>query len=213
MEGHVNPVSWLRLERSSVAPIPPSFFQDRFLAVNHIQGFKTWTLYPGMLFLSSERWWGSGRRRTTPHEGIDLCFYSDQTGERLAVKAGMNVPSPYAGSVVKIIPDFIAHSVFMRHGHIAKTGAHLFTMFGHVEPGPETLPRSEIKEGRVFSTIADAGAKHRSVQSHLHISQAWVDDTMPVDAITWENISDARIALTDPLAVMGLVHVVEEMRS
>ncbi len=213
MEKDPKPASRIASSQTASRPIPASSFQDRFLALNRADGFKTWTFYRGMLFLSHEKWWGSGGPRSTPHEGIDLCFYSDQEDEHFTVKAGMKVPSPYSGSVVKIVPDFIAQSVFLRHGEIAKAGAHLFTMFGHVDPEPGLQLRSDIKDGRVLATIADASTRHNSVPSHLHISQAWIDDSMPLDAITWERIMDKRIALIDPLKALRLTHVIEETHS
>ena len=187
-----------------------SSFQARFLALNHIDGFRAWTFYPGMLFRSVERWWGGGGERAAPHEGIDLCFYSNVRGESLTVQSGMEVPSPYDGFVVSTVDDFIGQSVFMRHTHLSKPGFHLYTLFGHTEPQPNVKPGSEIKEGHVIAKIADAHARHRRVQSHLHITQAWIDDTMPFEAIVWERITDKRIVLIDPLTVLRLAHVVQE---
>lgn len=200
-------------DRTTLGAFPSSSFQDRFIDLNRINGFASWIFYPGMLFQSFQKWWGRGGERATPHEGIDLRLYSTVRDEQLAVQPDMKVPSPYAGSVVGIIPDFIGQSVFVRHGDLWKPGFHLFTLFGHTKPRPEVTRGSELKEGEVAATIADASTKHGDLQSHLHISQAWIDDTIAFDAISWDKINDQRAVLIDPLTVLGLTHVFKEKRS
>ncbi len=195
-----------------LAGIPRSPFQNCFLALNRIDEFERWILYPGMLLGSPEKWWGRGGSRTSPHEGIDLCCYSSTKAGEMAVQPGMKVPSPYSGTVVGTVDDFIGKSVFIRHEEISNLDRHFFTLFGHTKLQSIVNPGTELKACEMVATIAPPRVGQRDLPCHLHLSQAWIHDSLSPDTISWETISDARIMLVDPLAVLGLPHVIKERR-
>ncbi|RLB77393.1 MAG: hypothetical protein DRH24_16320 [Deltaproteobacteria bacterium] len=37
-------------------------------------GFNGWVFCTGMLFNSTDKWWGDQGKRDKPHEGFDLCL-------------------------------------------------------------------------------------------------------------------------------------------
>ena len=74
--------------------IPESTFKTFFTKHNndfHTYGFKEWIFYPGMLFQDREAWWVDNGLRAAPHEGIDLCFYRDKTGQVRRIGEGTKI--------------------------------------------------------------------------------------------------------------------------
>jgi hypothetical protein len=61
----------------------------------------------------------------------------------------------------------------------------------------------------VFATVANPLGRKTSAPAHLHLSVAWVPDSIPVEALDWKTIGDARrFLLLDPLQVASFKHAV-----
>ena len=58
-------------------------FFDYLLSANRprLDGFRQWLFHPGMLFQARQQWWGKEKPRSTPHEGLDLCWFEDVCGQ------------------------------------------------------------------------------------------------------------------------------------
>ena len=78
-------------------------------------GFKEWVFCPGMLFNSTDKWWGDQGKRDKPHEGLDLCLYKDREDKILRLGEKAKVPVIYDGIVVGIVDDFLGKSVIIEH--------------------------------------------------------------------------------------------------
>ena len=78
-------------------------------------GFKGWVFCPGMLFNSTDKWWGDQGKRDKPHEGLDLCLYKDREDKILRLGEKAKVPVIYDGIVVRIVDDFLGKSVIIEH--------------------------------------------------------------------------------------------------
>jgi len=56
-------------------------------------GFNGWVFCPGMLFNSTDKWWGDHGKRDKPHEGLDLCLYKDREDTILRLGEKAKVPA------------------------------------------------------------------------------------------------------------------------
>jgi murein DD-endopeptidase MepM/ murein hydrolase activator NlpD len=167
-------------------------------------GFNGWVFCPGMLFNSTDKWWGDQGKRNTPHEGLDLCFYKDREDTILRLDEQTKVPVIYDGMVVRIIDDFLGKSVIIEHlfsdGHKNK----LCTIYGHTIPEENLHVGKIVKEGDVIATLADAGTSKTNIFSHLHISLGWTAKGISYDGLDWRNIGTPNtVTLLDPLQVIN----------
>jgi murein DD-endopeptidase MepM/ murein hydrolase activator NlpD len=186
--------------------VPASrLFQERLLLFNNIDRlrFKEWIFYPGMLFGSLDKWWGDLGKRQKPHEGLDLCLYRTKEGKIHYLAEETKIPVIFEGQVVKVSADFLGESVFVGHDAYDSNGNRLYTIYGHIKPGNHIRPGERLSEGDIIGVIADTGNSGTVIPRHLHVSVAWIPNTMPVPELGWQTINDpARVTLLDPLSVI-----------
>lgn len=153
-------------------------------------GFKGWIFCPGMLFNSTDKWWGDQSQRDKPHEGLDLCFYEDRedTIRRLGEK--VKIPVIYDGIVVRIIDDFLGKSVILEHVFPDRDNNRLCTIYGHTIPEDNLHVGKIVKEGDVIATLADSSRSKTNIFPHLHISIAWASKSISFDRLDWDKIGD-----------------------
>jgi murein DD-endopeptidase MepM/ murein hydrolase activator NlpD len=165
-----------------------------------------WVFDAGMLFGAENRWWGDRGGRDGPHEGIDLSSYRTKEGEIRHLDENSRVPVIFSGRVMSVIDDFLGRSVFVKHA-AGRSGRHLYTIYGHLKPSPGTQTGMDLSEGDIIGTIADAREKRATIRSHLHISVAWVPDSLQPEELDWRVIADPdRVELIDPLRVIDCPH-------
>jgi hypothetical protein len=179
-----------------------SRFFEYLLANNqpYMAGFKKWVFLPGMLFNSSTQWWGDKKPRATLHEGLDLCWFENSTGEVRALNGHIKIPAALAGNIRKIDNDYLGQSIFISHEMFAERQGQLYTIYGHTNPGAAIAAPGWVAEGEIIGVIADLPGRKTTLPPHLHITVAWVPAFFPLEQLTWQNISsDRRITLLDPL--------------
>ncbi len=182
-----------------------SRFLEYLLANNqpYMAGFKKWIFQSGMLFNSSEQWWGEKKPRPTPHEGIDLCCFEDATGTIREVNGGIKIPAAFAGQIRKIENDYLGKSIFISHDIFDEKKGQLYTIYGHTNPGAALKAPRSVAEGEIIGVIADSPGRKTSLLPHLHITVAWISPQVPIELVTWQNIAgDDRITLLDPLLIL-----------
>ena len=168
------------------------------------RGFEEWLFHPAMLFGAYRKWWGDPGKRDKPHEGLDLCLYRTKEGGTRYLDEKTKVPVIFKGQIVKIIDDFLGASMFVRHSDYESDGSQLFTIYGHVRPLDRMSLGERMNEGDVIGTIADAKQRSRAIPSHLHISVAWISNTMHSQDLSWQVVSDSgKVVLLDPLSVIA----------
>ena len=180
-------------------------FSDTLVKCNGLDrlGFERWVFYSGMLFNTEEMWWGDGGDRSKPHEGLDICFFQDSSGKVLSIGPGIQIPVMYRGKVVAIHSDFLGQSVYVRHDNLSREGAILHTIYGHVRPGDHVHPGRVLDGGEIFAAIADIADRQVRAPAHLHISIAWVAESLPLETLDWSVVTDPEMAvLVNPLEVI-----------
>jgi len=190
----------------SPANNPKSDFLIYLLELNRprLDGFLRWRFQPGMLFNSPEKWWGDQGPRYARHEGLDLYSFTDADGTLRTVDQDIKIPAAFAGEIVKIHPDFLGKSIYIRHPILSVNGGRLISVYGH------TLPRESLKSGQRVAAGEDLGrisgfpGKKTSLVPHLHITFAWAPVHLPLDHLDWTNLgNDSDINLIDPLSVIA----------
>ena len=184
-----------------------SSFNVRLVSTNDLgqESFKEWSFRPGMLFNAKETWWGDAGARTTPHEGLDIAFFKTAASDMCPLPEGAKVPSIFDGEVVKVCEDFLGKSIFVRHQTLRMGTSHLFTIYGHTQPRQSFEPGMQIAEGDIIATVADARVKGAPMPSHLHVSLAWIPDSLSPEMLSWKYIGGRRgLVLLDPLKVLDL---------
>jgi murein DD-endopeptidase MepM/ murein hydrolase activator NlpD len=188
-----------------------SRFTEHLVRANRLDNdtLKEWVFCPGMLFRANAQWWGDHRDRTTPHEGLDLCFYRDREGRIQSLDNSTWIPAMFEGTVVGIIPDFLGRSVVLRH-QIPGDGARVFcTMYGHTNPESEMQIGQIVREGETIARLTHTRSSSTEVRAHLHLSIGLVPATFLFEGLDWAAIGDpGTMTLVDPLPTIGPASVV-----
>jgi len=167
-------------------------------------GFKEWIFYPGMLFNAVEKWWGDHGKRDKPHEGLDLCLYRDQRGNKRQLDEKTKIPVIYDGTVVGIVNDFLGKSVIIEHDLTDSDHNRFCTIYGHINPDKRLQNGQMVKEGDIIATLADLGNPKVTIIPHLHISLGWASKLISYDKLDWKTIGAPNtLTLMDPLCVLG----------
>jgi hypothetical protein len=191
-------------------PLSGTFF-DLLLTVNpvRLRGFKHWLFHPGMLFQSRQQWWGPGKPRSSPHEGLDLCWFADVAGHRHTLDQTVGVPVPFPGRIARISRDFLGQSIFVAHDLEPTPGRRLYTAFGHTTPRSGLAVAQTVLQDDIIATVSAATDRKTAVPPHLHLTLALIPDSVPADRLTWDHLgADPAITLLDPLAVFPTAFVV-----
>lgn len=191
--------------------LPTTKFGDYLIEHNNLgeRRFDAWLFHPGMLFSSTDRWWGNGGNRVHPHEGLDFCLYRDKDGHDYTLDDSIKVPLMYDGEVVHIIDDFIGQSVFVIHDTGDGKGHQLLSVYAHVEPYDGFGKGKTFQGGDVIATIKDTNGNKVGIMPHLHLSLAWVPRFLLYDQFNWKTIRDpAIVTLLNPLEVMDCTYTV-----
>lgn len=168
-----------------------------------INNFREWIFYPSMLFGSTNKWWNSGKR-DNPHEGLDLCFYADQSDKILRINEGVNIPAMFDGIVIGIIDDFLGKSIIVEHNIAGNAESLFYSIFGHVIPACGIDAGSDVKQGDIIAVLADARRSKAKVFPHLHITIGYLSRGGSFPGLNWSTISNPEIfTLFDPVTVIG----------
>ena len=181
--------------------IPESTFKTFFTKHNnfHTYGFKEWIFYPGMLFQNMEAWWTDNGLRPTPHEGIDLCFYRDNAGKVRRIDNGTKIPVMYTGDIVHTHDDFLGKSIYVKHSINDKSGNALHTIYGHTIPRNLHDTKKRVRQGDIIAEVA-AVPENSKVLPHIHITMAWIPESLPCKRLNWGTIWTSRsVTLCNPL--------------
>ena len=179
-----------------------SCFKDALIRLNGLdkQGFVDWVFKTGMLFKDLALWWGDGGVRRRPHEGLDVCYYRDMSGQNYHLTEKTMIPVIYDGEIVRIHDDFLGKSVYVAHDIYDDNGNRLYTVYGHTSPLCGITEGKELQEGDPFATIADIATRKTVIPPHLHLSVAWIPVAFPCERLNWETMSDPNVVtLCNPL--------------
>ncbi len=105
----------------------------------------------------------------------------------------------YTGDIVHIHDDFLGKSIYVKHRINDKNGNVLHTIYGHTVPWNRNDPGKRVHEGDIIAEIA-AISENSKILPHIHITMAWVPETLSGKKLNWETIGDPRlVTLCNPL--------------
>lgn len=175
-----------------------SYLDDIEQQNNCFAGMKRLYLYPGMEFRSEIKWWPDKGMRVTPHEGVDICYYADASGEECRVTPDFRVPVMATGRVLAVSKDYLGETVFLDHQYDQLT--RFLSIYAHITPLPGLKTGDIICAGNAIGNVADTNGKRNRIPAHLHISLMTVARSVPVEKLDWQMISYPEEAkLVDPL--------------
>ena len=182
--------------------IPDSQFFSTFLNLNHLADEGTgWLFLPGMRFEDTQAWWKDGPRQS-PHEGLDLLYLADSSGQRQELPKQALIPPLWDGEVIAVFEDFLGSTVAVRHPVMDGQGWRLISLYGHVRPLVEC--GTQVSAGDPLAEVAYGKARGASAPpNHLHLSLAWLAPGWPVAELSWPSLwSNPGIRLIDPLPLV-----------
>ncbi|VFQ44883.1 M23 family metallopeptidase [Desulfoluna butyratoxydans] len=158
--------------------------------------------HEAMLFGTQKSWWGTGKQRPLPHEGVDLCRYYTEGGEPRTLSPGTSVPAAFDGEVWEVSDDdFIGTSLFLRHG--GPKGP-FFTAYAHVTPRKGLARGDVIGRGEPLAVLADPLRRHLRIASHLHFSLMTFPDDLSRKALRWATMgAEGAVCFHDPAPLLG----------
>ncbi|MHB1227514.1 MAG: hypothetical protein ACYC0O_08330 [Desulfurivibrionaceae bacterium] len=182
--------------------IPTSSFFRTFLNLNHLADEGTgWFFLPGMCFEETQAWWKDGSRQS-PHEGIDLLFFRDQSGQRRELPQQALVPPLWDGEVVAVFEDFLGSTVAVRHPIMDRQGWRLISLYGHVRP--LVGYGAQVSAGAPLAAVAGGKARGPSAPpDHLHLSLGWLAPGWRTTELGWPTLwTSPGIRLIDPFPLI-----------
>jgi len=166
-------------------------------------GFKGWFFHPGMLFQATDKWWGDKGTRHSPHEGLDLCLYTDQANRVVSLGEHTKIPAIYDGVVARMVDDFLGKSIMIEHVLSNGDNSRLYTFYGHTTPGNGLHVGKTVKEGEIIATLALPVESRTDISAHLHISLGWASEAILHNELDWDMVGDSKaLTLLDPLPVI-----------
>ena len=166
-------------------------------------GFDSWLFCPGMLFNSPEKWWGDHGRRDYPHEGIDLCLFSDRCGRTHRLDEKSRIPVMHDGVVMAIFTDYLGKAVIIEHEIPESRIGRFLSVYAHTEPRTDVKIGVMVKEGDIVANIADTGRSKAKIIPHLHFSLGLPSPSLSYDPFVWNTMRNPNlITLLDPLEVI-----------
>jgi len=190
-----------------ISATPRSRFQEYLRDQNrpYLDELQAWRFQGGMRFGAREQWWGEGKARPAPHEGLDLYAFVDTAGKVHYLDETLAIPATWAGEVTKVAPDFLGQSIFLVHEFKTPEGRRLLTAYGHTAPRPTLAVGQRVAAGEVIAHLAAARGPKMRVPPHLHLTLAWMAPDLPAVRLAWPSLgADPGLELLDPLEVLAL---------
>ncbi len=184
---------------------PKSIFIDALIQKNRLRtfDFERFVFFSGMLFGSEKKWWGKPGRRSSSHEGLDICFFESSGRQCFRLDETTDVPMLYDGRVEHITDDFLGKTVIASHCFDGSGQPAILSLFGHLDPDKNIRIGDEITQGQVFAKIAGLKTKKQILLPHLHISLAKPGRLPPPDRLEWAFLNTVdRGVFIDPMGVI-----------
>ena len=161
--------------------------------------FRSWIFCPGMLFGSSDKWWGDHGMRDFPHEGIDLCLYTDHAGRIHRLDEHTRIPVMQDGMVRAMFTDYLGQAIILEHEFENSETKRILSVYAHTKPQEGVQPGVTVKKGDIIATIADTSNSKAKILPHLHLTLGIPSPTLSYESFVWNIMRDPElVTLLDP---------------
>jgi hypothetical protein len=118
----------------------------------------------------------------------------------------------YSGDIVHIHDDFLGKSIYVKHSMNNKSGGAFHTIYGHTIPLNHCVIGERVLEGDIIAEVA-AISENSKVLPHIHITMAWIPESLPCKKLNWDTIWTSRsVTLCNPLEYIGTKYTLEKIR-
>ncbi len=182
-----------------------SRFTEMLIEENELDqnGFENWIFCNGMLFNSPDKWWGDHGLRDYPHEGIDLCLYSDSSRNICCIDEKTRIPVMQRGMIKAMFKDYLGQVIIIEHEKNGSNPGRLISFYAHTKPQDRIEVGMIVEEGDIIATIADTSHSKAQIIPHLHLSLGRPAKSISYDGFVWNMIrKPEEIILLDPLPVI-----------
>jgi murein DD-endopeptidase MepM/ murein hydrolase activator NlpD len=164
------------------------------------EAFKCWAFCPGMVFGSTDKWWGDHGQRDFPHEGVDLCLYENFDGQLLRLDATTRIPVIAGGVVRAIFKDYLGRAIIVEHDDFQNGEGTCLSVYAHTLPREDLRPGVPVRAGDIIATIADTRRSKAKILPHLHLSLGRPSPDLVYEPFVWNIMRDPdQVALLDPM--------------
>lgn len=177
-------------------------FTDMLIEANAMDpaDFQSWVFYEEMLFNAQGKWWGDYGLRDFPHEGIDLCLYTNGAGEICRLDANTCIPAMHNGVVKALFKDYLGKAVILEHLDGSGAQGRYLSAYAHINPRPAIEPGVMVKCGDIIATIADTRRSKANILPHLHYSLGRPSPRVVYDPFEWNLMRNPdMVILLDPI--------------
>ncbi len=150
----------------------------------------TWVFYPGMLQDSPDKWWADFGLRHAMHEGIDICFYKNNS-RISALPPGTRVPAMFDGTLINVADDLLGQSMVISYNSGVKE-KNLVMVYSHLDVDGWLTPGTRISQGQIIARTFDTRIKKSKLLPHIHLSCMIVPEGMPPKALNWSLFPDRK---------------------
>ncbi|MBU1170533.1 MAG: M23 family metallopeptidase [Proteobacteria bacterium] len=186
-------------------------FCEDLVKHNRLRDFSKWFFYSGMLYGSSDKWWGKGGERPDAHEGLDICYYLDSKDKLIQLQGLLWIPAMYSGTVFEISDDdYLGKSIFIRHGARDSNNLILHSVYAHSVPARGLCVNQTVKQGEIIAAMADISERNLSIPAHIHVSMVFLPEDYPKDKLKWQILAlTYQARLVDPFAYLDCDYTVK----
>ena len=158
-----------------------------------------------MGFQDTSLWWGEGKKRFTPHEGVDFVRFRDRNGKVRNLVCALAVPTIFPGELTRLHRDFLAWSLYIKHPQFVLPGHVLYTVYGHLQPGKKVCVGRRVVAGEVVGSL-EKYRLNNTVPLHLHLTIAWISEVVTPEELSWQLLNDRDlVTLVDPRTDFPLI--------
>jgi hypothetical protein len=185
--------------------VKKSRFTEMLIEENELDqnGFENWIFCNGMLFNSPDKWWGDHGLRDNPHEGIDLCLYSDSSRKICCIDEKTRIPVMQRGMIKAMFKDYLGQAIVIEHETNGSNPGSFISFYAHTEPHDRIEVGMIVEEGDIIATLADTRHSKAQIIPHLHLSLGRPAKSFSYDGFVWNTIrKPEEIILLDPLPVI-----------
>jgi hypothetical protein len=185
--------------------VEKSRFTEILIEANALDqnGFENWIFCNGMLFNSPDKWWADHGLRDYPHEGIDLCLYTDRSRKICCIDEKTRIPVMRRGMIKAIFKDYLGQAIIIEHERNGSAPGRLISFYAHTKPHDSIEVGMMVEEGDIIATLADTRHSKAQIIPHLHFSLGHPSKSFSYDGFVWNTIrKPEEIILLDPLPVI-----------
>jgi hypothetical protein len=149
-----------------------------------------WLFYCGMLFSSRDKWWGDWRYRSTPHEGMDICWYRSSAEKKInCFDPEIKIPAMDKGIILNICDDFLGQTIVVEQTDFQTATHFVLYTYAHIIPETNLKKGDTINSSQVIAKVCDT-RKNPDLPPHLHFSCFEVPISFHGKTLDWNLFCD-----------------------